>query len=346
MCSQKYSCSPCALYTKCPQDFDFACKGKSLQPLRTDVHFATVHLMGAPVPPLVHVPVLHRTVLELLSPKPGETVLDATVGLGGHAASLLEAVGKAGTLIALDADARHLALAQERLRHFPGRLQCIEANFRDIARLELPPCDVILADLGLCSAHLDDPGRGFSFRSDAPLDLRYGAGSSVSAAAFIADADQSTMTRALSFYGELPQPPLLARQLLADKPATTAALCMSVEKAYGWRAQKLLPQVFQALRIAVNDELGALEEFLEAVGTQLAIGGRLAVISYHSLEDRIVKHAFRSWSTPARDQITGAPIAEAPFQLLTKKPVLPDSDEITRNPRSRSAVLRVITRLH
>ena len=301
--------------------------------------------MNDSVPPLAHVPVLHRTVLELLAPRPGETVLDATVGLGGHAASLLEAVGPTGTLIALDADARHRALAERRLAQLPGTQRFLTANFRHIASLELPPCQVILADLGLCSAHIDDPARGFTFRADGPLDLRYGEGAQKSAAAFIADGDLSTLTRVLGFYGELPQAHRLAQQLIADAPATTLALRASVEKVYQWRTPRFLPQVFQALRIAVNDELGALEDFLASAARLLAPGGRLGVISYHSLEDRIVKHAFRDWSTPARDQITGAPLDEAPFRLLTKKPVLPTPQEITENPRSRSAVFRAILRL-
>lgn len=297
------------------------------------------------MPPLVHVPVLHRTVLELLSPKPGETVLDATVGLGGHSASLLEAIGPRGTLIALDADERHRAIAEERLLRMPGTVRVLHANFRDIAELGLPPCNVILADLGLCSAHIDDPARGFTFRFDGPLDLRYGVGAQKSAAAFIADEDVSLLTRALGFYGELPQAHRLAEQLIADLPTTTFALRDSVERVYRWRTPRFLPQVFQALRIAVNDELGALEDFLAAASNLLAVGGRLAVISYHSLEDRIVKHALRDWSTAARDQLTGAPLEEAPYRLLTKKPVLPTPDEIAENPRSRSAVLRAILRL-
>lgn len=272
------------------------------------------------------------------------TVLDVTLGLGGHAECLLEAMNGQGRYIGLDADERNLAVARERLKRFGAAADLRHANFRDLPSLDLPPLDLLLADLGLSSPHIDDPERGFSFRFDGPLDMRFDAQAGEPASEKISEATEEELTNVLRTYGELPQARRLALTLKEAPPATTSALKAAVEKVCGWRAPRVLPQVFQALRIWVNDEMGALDILLENGPKLLQPGGRMAVISYHSLEDRPVKHAFRRLTTPERDPVTGKALGPAPFTLLTKKPVRPSPEEEAENPRSRSAVLRAIRR--
>ncbi|TSC79626.1 MAG: 16S rRNA (cytosine1402-N4)-methyltransferase [Candidatus Peregrinibacteria bacterium Gr01-1014_25] len=296
-------------------------------------------------PSLLHEPVLLGESLRLLAPIAGDTVLDATVGLGGHAEAFLKAIGPSGTLIGLDADARHLALAKERLVPLPGTLILHHTNFRDIAALSLPHCNIVFADLGLCSAHIDDGERGFSFRTDAPLDLRFDVSTGQSAASLIASSTEQQLMDILRRYGELQHVRRLAALLAKNTPATTAQLRVCVEESYGWRAPSFLPQVFQAFRIAVNDELGALETFLNAVPFLLAAGGRWGMISFHSLEDRLVKRRFRDLTAHDRDTITGKRIGTPPFTAVTMKPVRASPEEVARNPRSRSALLRVVQRV-
>jgi len=291
-----------------------------------------------------HTPVLLEETLHLLCPGEGEAVLDVTLGLGGHAAAFLQAAGRTGTLIGIDADAENLRSAQERLQKLPGSVRCIHANFLQLPDLDLPPVDVLFADLGLSSPHVDDPERGFSFRTDAPLDLRYDRESGVDAATLIADMDERALTRVFREYGELDRARMLATKVKQAGAATTFALKQCTEEVYGFRAPSKLPQVFQALRIAVNHEIEAIDILLETGPRFLKPGGRMGVITYHSLEDRPVKQAFRALCTPEKDEWTGAVSREADFVLLTKKPVLPGDEEQARNPRSRSAKLRAISR--
>lgn len=290
-----------------------------------------------------HIPVLHTTVLTVLAPLPGETVLDVTLGLGGHAESFLEAIGPSGRLIGLDADARNLALAREHLRG-RGVMALHHLNFRDLASLHLPPVDVIFADLGLSSVHLDVPTRGFSFRVLGPLDLRFDAENGETATALIKRSTADELFEIFRTFGEFPGGARLGRMLAGADLATTGDLKAIVEKAFGYRAKSLLPQVFQALRIAVNDELGALHVLLEYAPSLLRSGGRMGVISYHSLEDRLVKQAFRARCTPVKHPVTGKALEDAPFRLLTRKTIVPDAVEIAQNPRARSAKFRAIVR--
>lgn len=293
---------------------------------------------------LRHAPVLRTTVLDTLAPVSGDTVLDVTLGLGGHAQAFLERIGPAGTLIGLDADKENLAHATERLAPWKEHCTVVHANFSEIASLKFPPVDILFADLGLSSPHVDEASRGFSFRLDGPLDLRYDRSTGRAASSLIEQSDADAVGRIFAEYGEMRGSFRLARQIAGKRVETTSALKAEVEKAFGFRAPSLLPQVFQALRIAVNDELGALHALLQDGLALLSAGGRMGIISYHSLEDRIVKHLFRSLSTPPRDELTGKITQHAPYELLTRKPLIPSPGEIAENPRSRSAKFRAIRR--
>ncbi len=293
---------------------------------------------------LRHLPVLHTTVLESLLPQPGDTVLDVTLGLAGHASSFAQAIGGQGTLIGLDADEDNLGVARERLQTWKGTLQLHHANFGNIQALSLPPVDILFADLGLSSPHLDLPERGFSFRSDGPLDMRFHRGGGETAADLLQRISPEELLKIFYEYGELYQSRRLAAALAGKRFETTTALRTVVEEMYGFRAKHVLPQVFQALRIAVNHELETLETLLAHGPRLLKIGGRMGVISYHSLEDRLVKHAFRTLTLPVKDPLTGKIAEHAPFELLTSKPIVPTPSEIADNPRSRSAKFRIIRR--
>lgn len=289
-----------------------------------------------------HTPVLLAETIQGLSLTPGLTVLDVTLGLGGHSKQFLERIGETGTLIAIDADEENLHLAKQRLQNMPGTKIYHHTNFLCLPDLQLPKCDRIFADLGVSSPHIDDPERGFTFRSDAPLDLRYDREHGQTAAEWIASSETEEIIKALRYYGELVQARKIGEAIASAKPTTTYKLRDAVESIVGFRIKQVLPQVFQAFRIVINNELDALHVLLDTAPALLSQGGILAVISYHSLEDRMVKRTFRALSTPEKDDYTGAISKEAPFTLLTKKPIRPSESEISENPRSRSALLRII----
>lgn len=304
-----------------------------------------------------HIPVLHSVerdkslVLNILKPAPGESVLDVTLGLGGHSEAFLEAVGPVGKLTALDADPDNIQDAKMRLKDHRGHSTYIHGNFRNVRLLVSGAYDVVFADLGLSSPHLDDPAKGFSFRVRAPLDMRFDRTSGRQAWQMLARMDEREITLLLRRFGDVQRAGALARdifQALTEMREgdiwSTDDLKACVERIYGYKAPQVLPQVFQAVRIGVNDELGALESLLAAVPTLLRPGGRCGIISYHSLEDRLVKHCFRALTTPLKDPHTGGIAKEADFVLLTKKAVVPSSKEQQDNPRSRSAKFRVIQR--
>jgi 16S rRNA (cytosine1402-N4)-methyltransferase len=293
---------------------------------------------------------LTPNVMEFLQPRPGETVLDVTLGLAGHAEAFLQAVSPDGRLIAIDADAENIRAASARLAPFAGRFTVHQQNFGAIARLLPLRADIVFADLGVSSPHFDDPSRGFTFRQKGPLDLRYDRSSGLSAAELLQTVSVEDLTQVFSLYGELERSKTLARACVElfqgeeKRVWSTDDLKSTVEHVFGFRAPRVLPQVFQALRIWVNDELGALERLLRLLPDILAVGGRCGVISYHSLEDRITKQIFRTLSTPEKSERTGAVTREADFALVTRKPVSPSEEEIARNPRARSARFRVIRR--
>jgi len=291
-----------------------------------------------------HTPVLLRESLEALAPTPGMSVCDVTLGLAGHASAFLQATDPDGILIGIDADERNLDAAAEKLQPYDGRVRYCHANFRDLSSCVDAPVDILFADLGVSSPHFDDPDRGFSFRFDAPLDLRFDQSRGVDAASWIARAKEQELTKAFAVYGELPSARRLAVMVSEQKPTTTTALKACVEAVYRWRAPSMLPRVFQAIRIAVNDELGALDALLHSIPHILKPGGRCGIISYHSLEDRMVKRAFRSLCMVEKDERTGQPLSAPLFAVVNTKPIIPGPSEVSENPRSRSAKLRVLRR--
>jgi len=271
-----------------------------------------------------HVAVLVGEVVEWLRPRPGACLVDATVGLGGHAAALLAAAPGA-RLLGLDRDRAALARAAG--------------------------ADAVLLDLGVSSLQLDDPARGFSFRVDAPLDMRMDAGSDPSAAEIVNQWSERELARILAAFGEEPRARALARAIARARPLrTTGELARVIGGVLGRGRPGLHPATrsFQAIRMAVNDELGELERFLADGYRVLRPRGRLAVLAYHSLEDRRVKDAFRRWAAdclcPPRTPrcVCGW---SAKVRLLTRRPLRPSAREVARNPRARSARLRIVERL-
>jgi 16S rRNA (cytosine1402-N4)-methyltransferase len=292
-----------------------------------------------------HIPALAKEVIGLLGPKAGETVLDATLGLGGHALAFLERLGPSGKLIGLDADIKNLAFAAERLSAYAAQTDLRHANFGMIAELELPRVDILFADLGLSSPHVDDPSRGFTFRTDAPLDLRYDQSRGESAAELIRRSDEDDMRDIFRVYGELYKDAgKLSRMLSGQSMSGTQELKLLIEKGFGFYSREILPQIFQALRIAVNDELQVLSRLLLHGPELLLPSGRMGILSYHSLEDRMVKQAFKALCEPKKDDVTGKIVEYAPFELLTKKAIQSSPEEAKSNPRARSVKFRAIVR--
>lgn len=313
-----------------------------------------------------HVPVLAAEAIELLAPARGGLFVDATVGLGGHARRLLAEGGPALRLVGIDRDPEALARAEERLAEFGPRVRLAEGDFGDLGErvaeaLAVPPGSVaaagVLADLGVSSLQLDSPHRGFAFRHAGPLDMRMGRGGPT-AAEVVNRYGEAELERIVREYGEDWQARRIARALVAARRAapilTTARLAEVVREAKGTagraraREGRIDPatRVFQALRIEVNQELAQLERFLDEAVRLLAHDGRLVVISYHSLEDRIVKNTLRDLARGEVDEATGRPRAETrAIEVLTKKPLRPSAAELDANPRSRSARLRAARRL-
>ena len=299
-----------------------------------------------------HVAVLVGEVVEWLRPRPGACLVDATVGLGGHATALLAAAPGA-RLLGLDRDRAALARAAERL---PGeRVVLRQARFSELAAVLAEfgwdGADAVLLDLGVSSLQLDDPARGFSFRVDAPLDMRMDAGSDPSAAEIVNQWPERELARILAAFGEEPRARALARAIARARPLrTTGELARVIGGVLGRGRPGLHPATrsFQAIRMAVNDELGELERFLADGYRVLRPRGRLAVLAYHSLEDRRVKDAFRRWAAdclcPPRTPrcVCGW---SAKVRLLTRRPLRPSAREVARNPRARSARLRIVERL-
>ena len=295
-----------------------------------------------------HVPVLREEVVALLKPERGGFFVDATLGAGGHAEALLER-GPRIRLLGLDRDPDALAGARERLARFGDRVAYREADFGDLeAALEgFPAPDGILADLGVSSMQLDRAERGFSFRRDGPLDMRMGR-SGRSAADIVATASVEELTRIFRDFGEERMAAKIARGIVAERarvPITTTRHLARVVAEHKGGREKIDPatRVFQALRIEVNQELVALARFLAAAVARMNQGGCLAVISYHSLEDRMVKEALRRDSgvclCPPRLPACVCGARKA-LEVLTRRPIRPSEAEVDRNPRARSARLR------
>jgi len=301
-----------------------------------------------------HIPALHEEVLDSLAVKADGRYVDCTVGGGGHSQGILERSGPGGLLLGLDVDPQALEAAEERLHRYGHRVLLVNENFRNLKRvveeLRFGPVDGILLDLGISSMQLADGGRGFSFQAEGPLDMRLGPEGKVSARDLVNTLPEDELRALLARYGEVARPRKLARAIIAERPVeTTVQLSAIAERAYGRRG-RIHPatNLFRALRMSVNDELGALAEALPGAVGVLVPEGRLAVISYHSLEDREVKLYLRRES---RDCLcpTEVPVCvcghKAKLRVLTKKPIVPSPQEVRRNPRARSAKLRVASRL-
>ncbi len=307
-----------------------------------------------------HRPVLLDETLELLAPRPGATFVDATLGAAGHAFPLLEAIAPDGRLIGIDRDPEALEIAGRRLAVFGDRFVPLHGRHEDLVRLlrdaGVFACNAILFDLGVSSMQLDRPERGFSFRHDAPLDMRMDPGGGESAADLLARIDEHDLRRILSRWGEERQSGAIARAIVRERDrrplVRTCQLAAVVERVAGPAARRYrihpATRTFQALRIAVNGEIEGLERLVSDSVSMLARGGRLAVISYHSLEDRAIKTSMRALanrcSCPPKLPVCGCG-KENLIRVVTSRPVRPADEEIDRNPRSRSARLRVAERL-
>jgi 16S rRNA (cytosine1402-N4)-methyltransferase len=286
-----------------------------------------------------HVSVLLAEALELLAVRPGGTYVDGTVGLGGHAAAVLRASAPDGRLVGLDRDGETLARARARLAEFGGRARLEQGDYREIPeRLAGEEADGILLDLGVSSAQLDDAGRGFSFQSEGPLDMRMDRSGGTTAADLVNRMRERELADLIYECGEEPASRRIARAIVfarERKPIeTTTELAEIVRRAAPRRRPGGLhpaTRTFQALRIRVNRELEGLGEAFEGAARCLKPGGRLAVIAFHSLEDRAAKETFRA-------------LAARGFRVLTKKPVRPGEAEVRANPRARSARLRAVLR--
>ena len=284
-----------------------------------------------------HVPVLLEEVLRWLEPRPGQVVVDGTVGGAGHAVELARRVAPSGQLVALDRDPQAVRLATNRLAELPARvIQASYAELPEVLRqLGLSGVDAVLLDLGLSSDQLADPQRGFSFQSAGELDLRYDPASGEPAWRLLEHLSERKLADLIYRYGEERHSRRIARAIVQRRsraPLRTAAeLAELVAAAVPRSRQRIHPatRTFQALRIAVNRELEHLEQALRVLPECLRPGGRLAIISFHSLEDRLVKHAFRD---------------DARLEVLTRRVVRPGPEEVARNPRARSARLRVAQR--
>jgi len=301
-----------------------------------------------------HVPVLCSEVVEFLITNPAGIYVDGTVGGGAHAEQICSRLSEHGRLVCFDADADAVGYSSRRLKRFGEQATIVHANVRtlkaELRALGIEGIRGMLLDLGVSSYQLDEGSKGFSFRSDDPLDMRMDRRQSLSARDLVNNLSEKDLADLLWRYGEERQSRRIARRIVSSRPLeTTGALGTVVESVVGARfLSKSLARVFQALRIAVNDELRSLEQTLTEALDLLEPGGRLVVISYHSLEDRIVKEFFRAEATtsiPSGHKYL-PDIERVPrLRVVTKKPVQPSVEECSRNPRARSAKLRVAERM-
>lgn len=307
-----------------------------------------------------HVPVLLKPVIELLDVRAGGTYVDCTVGGGGHSEAIAKAMGLKGRLIGLDQDPEAIRAAGQRLEFASDRVTLVNTNFENLPAvlqdLGVEGVDGVLMDLGVSSHQLDEGERGFSYNQDAPLDMRMDPRRPSPARDLVNEAPRQELARIIREYGEERWASRIAEFIVRARekePVETTGQLVDIIKAAipaGARREGPHPakRTFQALRIAVNDELGVLKRGLERAFDALSPGGRLAAISFHSLEDRIVKQAFHDWIIECRCP-PGLPVCvcggKARGRLITRKPVTPTQAELEANPRSRSAKLRVIEKL-
>jgi 16S rRNA (cytosine1402-N4)-methyltransferase len=302
-----------------------------------------------------HIPVMVPECLDALAVQPGGRYIDATAGEGGHSDAILRASEPGGQVLALDADPEAVAVAKNRLTEFGDAFLAVNANFRDLRvtalRHDFVPVHGILFDLGVSSLQLDREARGFSFRRPDPLDMRFSIDQRVSASDIVNGYTQQELADLIFNLGEERASRRIAAAIVHNRPIQTSLeLANVIERAIPRRGARIHPatRTFQAIRIAVNDELSSLETALQQATSLLGHGGRIAVMSYHSLEDRIVKNFFRKESTDCICS-PGTPICtcdhRATLKMVTKKPVSPSEAEVESNPRSRSAKLRAAERI-
>jgi 16S rRNA (cytosine1402-N4)-methyltransferase len=307
-------------------------------------------IMTAPL----HLPVLYHEIIHAMRPHSPGRYVDGTVGAGGHARGILEACAPEGQLLGFDLDPQALALARKTLAPFGRRAHLVQASYtslpHQLQQLEWDAVDGILLDLGLSSMQLDTPGRGFSFQQDAPLDMRFNPDNPVSAASLVNELEEDELADLLYRYGEEADGRRIARAIVRARPLQTTRQLAAVVESVSPRRGRVHPatQTFQALRIAVNEELVSVAEVLPKAVAALKTGGRLAVISFHSLEDRIVKDFIREQSR----ELTNPPYEpiyaeerKAILKEISRKPMLPSETEIKENPRARSAKLRIAEKL-
>lgn len=293
----------------------------------------------------LHKPVLFDEVIDFLNPAPGKIIIDATIGGGGHAKEILKRITPGGMLIGIDRDTESLSIASERLRCFEGSFKLVNKNFKyikDILRDEgVKGADGILFDMGISSIQMDAAERGFSIKNIGPLDMRMDRRQGLTAEDIINTFTEEKLSNLIKDFGEERFHRRIARDIVRERDkgriSTTAELAEIVYRSIPgrYRSHRIHPatRTFQAFRIAVNEELNSIESALRQTPDILKKNGRLCVISFHSLEDRIVKNIFKGFHN------------NGIFRILTKKPVVPKEEEILANPRSRSAKLRVVERL-
>jgi len=304
----------------------------------------------------VHVPVLLNEVIAGLQPQRGGYFVDCTVGLGGHAAAILEKISTSGRLLGIDADPEAIKLSQDKLGDYGEAVALVNDNFINLEaickRYHFHPVDGILFDLGVSSLQLDTAERGFSFQLDAPLNMRFDPGQELTASDIVNSFSEQELAKLIEKYGEERHSRRIARYIVQNRPiATTVELARLVVQASGGKRARIHPatRTFMALRIAVNSELQNLELALRQTVNLLRPGGRLTVISYHSLEDRIAKQFMRDAASSCLCP-PGTPMCrcghEPTLKLISRKVIKPTSLETESNPRSRSAKLRVAERLN
>ena len=298
-----------------------------------------------------HIPVLYDEVLDLLRPQANGRYIDGTLGAGGHAAGVLQKSAPSGRILVFDKDAEAIAFAQKQLTFFGDRVTYVHASYAEMGTLATQPgfaqVDGILLDLGLSSRQLDNPERGFSFMKEGPLDMRFDTTKGETAADLINNLEEAALAEILWRYGEEKSSRKIARMMVQERPFTTTTQLAEKIAQTVHRRGRIHPatQTFQALRIAVNRELETVETGVLAALELLGTNGRLAIISFHSLEDRFVKQTFRDLSKnctcpPEQPMCTCG--GQANFRLITRKAVQATAEEIAQNSRSRSARLRVI----
>lgn len=304
----------------------------------------------------VHVPVLVDEVIAALQPRPGGKFIDCTIGLGGHAEAILEEISPSGTLLGIDADPDAIKIGKDRLSDYGETVTLVNDNFINLEaiseRCHFHPVDGILFDLGVSSLQLDTAERGFSFHLDAPLDMRFNPEQGLTASDIVNRFSEQELAKLIETYGEERHSRRIARHIVQNRPvATTVELARLVERVLGGKRARIHPatRTFMALRIAVNSELQNLELALRQTPNLLRSGGRLTVISYHSLEDRIVKQFMRyaAASCLCPPGTVMCRCGHVPtLKLISRKVIKPTSLEIESNPRSRSAKLRIAERLN